>query len=207
MIKIVITDDHPMVATGIQNMLRPYENIEIKGIFSTGKALLDHLQKERPDVLLLDIQLPDQSGEELAPIINTLYPDVHILALTSLNTPFHVRSMLEKGCLGYLTKNTDHRTLVHAIEKVYKGEQYLEPSLKEDLLYSLTKPQRQIKLTRREKEILQLIAAELTTPQIAEQLFLSPKTVDNHRLNLMQKFGVKNSVGLIRTAMRIGLVE
>ncbi len=207
MIRIAIVDDHPMVLTGIQNMLRTYEHIEVTGIYSDGASLLDALEGEQPDVLLLDIQLPEMTGEQLAPVISTRYPSIKLLALTSLDTPFHIRSMFEKGCLGYLLKNTDHKTLVDAIETVYSGEQYLEPSLKEELFHSLTKPQKQVKLTRREKEILQLIGSELTTSQMATQLYLSPKTVENHRLSLMQKFGVKNTAGLIKAAINTGFLE
>lgn len=207
LIRVALTDDHPMVVSGIQNMLRPYQNICVTGAYGSASALLNALPNCCPDVLLLDIQLPDQSGEEIVPVIRALYPQLAILALTSLDTPFHVRSMLEKGCLGYLLKRTDNETLVEAIETVRSGAQYIEPTLKEELLLTLTQPKRQIQLTRREKEILQLIAAEMTTQQIAQALFLSHKTVENHRISLMQKFGTKNVVGLVKAALKMGLVH
>jgi DNA-binding NarL/FixJ family response regulator len=210
MIKVAIIDDHPMVISGIQNMLRGQKNISVAATYGCGKELLEGLKKPRPDVLLLDINLPDKNGNELVPVILKSYPDLKILALTSMDTPFYVKDMMRHGCKGYLLKNTAQEELVNAIETVYKGEEYLEPGMKDQLVQSMLHANKQTgvsSLTRREKEILQLIAMEYSSPEIAEKLFLSLRTVENHRLSLMQKLNVKNMIGLAKVAMGMGLVE
>jgi DNA-binding NarL/FixJ family response regulator len=119
MIKIAITDDHPMVISGISNMLSLYDHIQIIGKYGNGEALLAGLEKAQPDampdVLLLDIQLPDKTGNELMRIISRQYPNVRVLAITSMDTPYHIKDMLKNGCLGYVLKQVEHETLLHAI--------------------------------------------------------------------------------------------
>jgi DNA-binding NarL/FixJ family response regulator len=210
-IKVAITDDHPLVIQGLENLLSGYPQIEVVATYRSGEELLQGLAHTHPDILLLDIQLPDKTGNELARIISKKYPCVKILALTSMETMFHVKDMMQHGCMGYLTKHTEPETLITAIEQVYKGELFLEPHLQKLLLASMTKANVQsaqlTPLTRREKEVLQLIAAEHTSQEIADKLFLSLRTVESHRLSIMQKLGVKNSIGLVKAAMQMGLVE
>lgn len=212
-IKVSVVDDHPLAISGVENMLRPFKHIEIISTYTSGALLLEGLTKVQPDVLLLDILLPDQSGQDLAEIISKTYPKVNILALTSLDAPSHVKGMMRRGCKGYLLKNTDQDTLVTAIEKVYNGEEYIEASLKEQMLHNIIKGKREhlsnpkIVLTEREKEILTLIVNEHTSKEIADKLFLSLRTVEGHRLNLLQKLDAKNTVGLVRIAMQMGLID
>jgi DNA-binding NarL/FixJ family response regulator len=209
-IKIAITDDHPMVVTGIRNMLYYQKHIEVANVYYTGQALLEGLRNEQPDVLLLDIQLPDQNGNELARIISKTYPSVRILAITSMDSIYQLKDMMRSGCSGYLLKTAPKEMLLEAIEKIYAGEEYIEPTLKEQLLNSVLKirqPKTRVAITRREKEILGLIAGGLTSHQIAEQLSLSQRTVENHRFSLMQKLNVRNSMGLARIAMQMGLLD
>src|SRR6185437_13512746 len=154
-IKIAITDDHPMVVNGIKNMLYYYKHIEIGNVYHSGTSLLEGLQREQPDVLLLDIQLPDKSGNELARIISGKYPDIRILAISSMDNTFHIKDMLQHGCLGYIVKTAEASVLIAAIESVYNGEEYIDPSLKEQLLHNLLKTKKQSTistLTIREKE-------------------------------------------------------
>ena len=213
-ISVMITDDHPLAINGIQNILQFYPHIRIIGTYTSGNALLEALEQEQPDVLLLDILLPDITGKDLATMITQRYPSVRILALTSLDAPSHVEGMMRRGCTGYLLKNTDQHTLVAAIEQVHRGEEFMDPSLKEQLLVNMLKLKKQNKdiehtpvLTQREKDILQLIVAEYTSQEIAEKLFISLRTVENHRFNLLQKLDAKNTVGLVKVALRMGLVE
>lgn len=212
-IKVMITDDHPLAISGIENMLRLCKDVEVVGTFNTGKQLLEGLEHEIPDVLLLDILLPDISGKDLAEIIRHQYPQIRILALTSLDAPMHVRNMMKRGCLGYLLKNTDQKTLIDAINEVYNGNEFIEPSLKEQILHNAISGKRHHevapipKLTQREKEILELITAEYTSQEIAAKLYLSLRTVEGHRLNLLQKQDAKNTVGLVKTAMQMGLLD
>ena len=212
-IKIIITDDHPLATNGIVSMLKPYGQFKIINIFHSSKALLEGLAANVPDVLLLDIMLPDQSGRDVAPVIKERFPDVKIIALTSLDAPSMVSGMMRRGCSGYLLKDTNQETLVLAIEEVYKGYEFIEPSLKQKLFENITKfqnskPEKLVhELTQREKEILKLIVEENTTQEIADKLFISFRTVDNHRYSLLQKLDVKNSIGLVKLAIQMGLVS
>jgi len=209
-IRIAITDDHPLVIIGLKQVFSAYGHIEVQATYNLGAALLEGLEREQPDVLLLDIQLPDMPGTELARIISKKYPSVRIIALTSMDNTFHAKTMLQHGCLGYLLKNSDPQVLLQAVEQVHRGEQFIEPSIREELLQNLSRSKKQAaginpQLTRREKEILKLVVAENTNQEIADKLFLSERTVKNHRLSLLHKLNVKNSVGLARIALELGL--
>ncbi len=211
-IKISITDDHPLVISGIKNMLSQYAYIEIIGAYKNGTDLLEDLKKNVPDILLLDIQMPGKTGDEIAGIIQKKYPQVRIIALTGFDTPFYVRSMMQNGCKGYVLKNTDQKTLLKAIDAVYKGEEYIDEGLKEELLNNFLKLKKQKTstspiLTRREKEVLKLIVNEHTSREIAEQLFLSLRTVEKYRLQLLQKLKVKNTAGLVKIALELNLID
>lgn len=208
----MITDDHPLAIAGLQNMLANVSNMEVVATYSTGTALLEGLVLQQPDILLLDVLLPDKKGTELATYIGQAYPRVRIIALTSLDAPIHVRSMMREGCKGYVLKNTDKISLVHAIEQVYKGHEYIEPALKEKMLYNVMHYRKlhagkSPNLTHREKEILKLIVAEHTSQQIADQLFLSLRTVETHRFNLQKKLAVNNTIGLVKAAIQMGLID
>ena len=212
LIKTAIIDNHPMTIHGVQTMLAPYPQIQISAAYTSGKALLDGLEQEQPDVLLLDIMLPDTSGKDLAELISVRFPNIRIIALTSLDAPSHVKSMMRRGCSGYLLKDTDAPTLVYAIEEVYRGREYIEPSIKEQILQNVLKLKKPStgdlpKLTQREKEILTLIAQEYTSQEIAAKLFISLRTVETHRFSLLQKLDAKNIVALVKIAMQMGLAE
>lgn len=213
-IQIAITDDHPMVLEGLQKMLTEVEGIEIQACYKNGQSLLAGLHKMQPDVLLLDIHLPDYVGEDLIPIIVKNFPAIRILAITSVDTTIRVKNLIKKGCLGYLSKNTSADTLIEAIKTVYKGIPYVEEQIKkqllEDMMYikkEIPLSSQQLFLTRREKEVLQLIAKEHSSKEIADALFISINTVEIHRKHLFQKLDVKNLAGLIRKALLLGLIE
>ncbi len=213
-IKVVITDDHPLAISGIQNMISYFPDIQVIGTYTSGDELLASLQNKQPDVLLLDILMPGKTGKDVAEEIMKNYPGIRILVLTSLDAPSHIEGMLRRGCAGYLLKNTDPQTLADAIGEVYRGGQFMDPSLKEQLVKNVLKLQGGDntdfvvpKLTQREREILKLIIEEYTSQEIADKLFVSLRTVDFHRYNLMQKLDVKNTVGLIKVSLRMGLLE
>lgn len=210
-IRVAITDDHPLVINGLRNTLALYDHIEFCGGYTTGGALLEYLNGQQPDVLLLDVQLPDLSGNKLAAMISEQWPEMRILALSAMDSSFHVLDMLQSGCAGYLLKHTDEATLIAAIEQVHSGGQYIDPTLKDVLLESMIKTKRQTRklpmLTQREKEILQLIAAGCTSATISEKLNIALRTVENHRFSIMQKLDVSNTVTLVRLALQMGLVK
>lgn len=212
-IKISIVDDHPMVISGLSNMLKPFAHFEVVKGYLSGQEMLDDLVANEPDVILMDIMIPDVQGPELAKTVNKLYPEIKILAVTSINTPGQMRQMMKNGCSGFLLKNTDQQVLVEAIETIYNGGEYIEGKLKEQFFQNMLRFKEKNEsnngvlptLTRREKEILRLIIQEHTNQQIADKLFISLRTVENHRFNLQQKLNVNNMIGLVKVGIQMGL--
>src|SRR6185312_5797854 len=146
-IRVAIADDHPMVLKGLQHMLAMCSRIELCGTFVNGEDLLKNIEVLSFDVLLLDIQLPGIQGDEIAAIISQQYPDIHILVITNLAQSAYVHKMLGKGASGYLLKNTDVNTLIAAIEAVNKGQQFIDPSLKEALLQDMLNEKKKVQST------------------------------------------------------------
>lgn len=214
-IKIAILDDHQFLITGLVTLLKPYKHIKIASTFTRVEELEKSLSEKLPDVLLLDLLMPEKQGKDLAPELLGRYPALKILVLTSLDNPAIVSTMMRKGCKGYVLKDTEPEALVHAIETVHRGETYIEPAIKEELVQHVTQYKSNLtqktdhvpELSAREKEILRLIAEEYTTKEIAEKLFISYRTAESHRYNLIQKLEVKNTVGLIKVAIQLGLLD
>jgi len=206
MISLAITDDQVIILNGLQKILADVPNISITGIYNSGDELLEGLAKQQPDVLLLDIQMPGKTGIELAAIITKTYKQIKIIALTNIDVIAQIKKILQLGVMGYLLKDASPETIVSAIETVYAGDQYIQEELKQQLLKSLSSPNSRQIVTRREKEILQLIVDEFTNQEIADKLYLSLRTVENHRNNLLQKLEVKNTAGLVKVAIQDGLV-
>jgi len=210
-IKIAIADDHPLVISGLHYALTNSTDMEITGSYSNGIELLKGLSNTHPDVLLLDIHMPGQTGDNLAEIISEQYPDIKILALTNQDNVYYVKNMFRKGAKGYILKTTMEPILLDAIRKVYVGEQYLDPVLKEKVLQDALRTKKNNlanpMLSTREKEVLQYIALDLTSQEIADKLFLSKRTVESHRLTLFMKLGVKNMAGLVKKGIQMGLID
>lgn len=212
-IKVSITDDHHMVIEGLLNVLKLFDRIEVIATYNSAGALLEGLQTQVPDVLLLDVQLPDKQGYEIAKDLVTRYPQMRILILSGVDSHYYIQDMIKQGCSGYLLKSTTDRDLLAmAIQKVYEGETFLDPSIKEALLLGMLKGKKlkesiQPKITVREKEVLQLIVQEFDNHEIARKLFISLRTAENHRYNLLQKLDAKNTVGLVKAAIKMGLLE
>ncbi|MDP5169486.1 MAG: response regulator transcription factor [Bacteroidia bacterium] len=212
MIDIAITDDHLLIINGIKDLLANVPHFRFAGAFASVEETRKGLAASQPDVLLLDINLPDGDGIQLCRELTREYPRLKVLALTTYNQTVLVKNMMKNRASGYLLKNTSLNELKEAIETVYRGEKYLQPEIREALLRdSIGDPTPgnhfRPKLTRREKEVLQLIVDELTTQEIADRLFLSPKTVESHRLNLLQKLGVRNTAGIVKAAFTQGLLD
>lgn len=211
-IRISIADDHPLVITGIQNMLDTQPGIRILGAYPDGTALMKGLETDGlPDVLLLDIQMPGKTGDELAPLILKKYPELKILMLTNFDSTLHVQNMLRHGVLGYLLKTTDKETLFRAIETVNRGEEFLQKSMKDKISRVGNRIKREVStksnLTTREIEILQCIVDGCSSQEIANKLFLSVRTVDNYRFNILLKMDARNIAVLVRKALEMGLVR
>lgn len=208
--RVVILDDHPLILNGLQNIISKYDDIEIVGTYLSGKDLLKELNKKQPDIAILDISMPDQTGDEVARIVYQQYPKITMLALTNLDNIYYVKSMLQQGVLGYILKSASEEILIQAIRVINKGGQFLDPLIKSRLQHDKISIARQAAhgtvLTRREKDVLKLLAENFTSQEIADKLFLSKRTIDSHRLNLLLKLEVKNTAALIKKCIDMGLL-
>ncbi|UGU17408.1 response regulator transcription factor [Sinomicrobium kalidii] len=207
MIQVFITDDHPIVLEGIKNLLSTRDEIVLAGIFQNSKDTLEALANDLPDLLLLDINLPDISGIELTKQIRDTYPELKIIVLSVHNEKAVIGSVLQNGANGYVLKNSIGDEIIQAIHQVLDGITYMCRQTREiyhnqDSNGLDTIP----KITRREKEILQLVTEGYTSSQIAEKLFISPHTVETHRKNLMEKFDVNNMTAIIKYATEFKLL-
>jgi DNA-binding NarL/FixJ family response regulator len=206
MIKIVITDDHPIVTQGLQHLLSMEKNISIEKILSSGQELMQWLPENSIDVLLLDIYLNDANGMDLCAKISELYPEIGIIAISGQDEAIVISQMLQNGALGYVLKNAESHEIIEAINQVYFGQKYLCRRTRE-ALEKLDNSLNEIpKITRREKEVLKLIAEGLTTTEIATKLYISPHTVESHRKNLMEKFHVKSTASVLNKVKDLGLI-
>lgn len=202
--KIFITDDHYMIVEGIRSLLQHEAGVEWMGHAMTAASCLAFLRQQQPDVILMDISLPDMSGIDLCKTVKENYPGVHIVGLSSFNQQSFIQKMLDNGASGYTLKNATRDELIEAIEAVMEGRIYLSHDA--SVTMKSNKDARLPVITRREKEVLVLIAEGLTNNQIAEKLFISTTTVDTHRKNLLTKFEAKNTATLIKMAVQMQFI-
>ena len=202
-IKVFVVDDHYMVIEGIQSLLKNEDDIEWMGHATNGTSCLAFLKQHLPDIILMDVNLPDISGIELCKQVKQLYPSVFILGLSTFNQQPIIRNMLENGAAGYVLKNATREELMEAMKTVLSGKPYLSF----DVALSIRKTDDELPIiTRREKEILFLVGDGLTNAEIAEKLFISIPTVNTHRKSLLNKFNVNNTASLIRLAAKLNLI-
>ena len=211
MIRLLLIDDHPIITQGIQNASAIEEDIQVAGIALNAEEAINWLAENETDIAILDIDLPDMDGIDLCKIIHKKYPAVKIIGLTTYGQVSFITGMLRNGAMGYLYKNTSETELIKAVRTVYKGEQYLSQEVNEKLIDKASRitPKRESfipVLTRREKEILELIIAEHTTQEIAKLLHLSVSTIETHRMSLCAKLGARNMAGVVKNAIKFGLV-
>ncbi|MDO7846573.1 response regulator transcription factor [Hymenobacter sp. M29] len=204
-IHVLIVDDHAMVREGLKALLQPLEYVAVVGVAATGAEGLAAARQLRPDVLLLDINLPDISGLDVCQTLSAELPNLKIVALTTFNEKLYVTRMMQAGAAGYVLKNALPEELAEAITKVYAGKKYFSDDVQHLLLETPTAPAAPL-LTRREKEVLAAIADGHTSQHIADNLHVSLLTIETHRRNLLTKFGVNNTALLIRQAAQLGLL-
>lgn len=204
-IKLFIVDDHYLVIEGIRSLLQNEHDIEWTGHAMNAESCMAFLQRQQPDLILMDISLPDKSGIDLCREVKLKYPKIRILGLSTYNQRSYVEKMLKNGANGYLLKNAGKEELLKGIATAMERKVYLS----HDAAISLRSRDNNTTpiLTRREKEVLELIAAGHTNPDIAEKLFISTTTVDTHRKNLLLKFEVKNVAALISRASKAGYIN
>lgn len=212
-IKLIIVDDHKLFLDGVVSLLKDYPKIAIEACASDGEQALNLLQKNSDiDVLITDISMPNLNGEELCKEVKKRYPHVQILALSMHSDSKSIKRIIKNGATGYILKNTGTDELIEAIEHVSAGQTYFSESVKNNVMAGMAGTEesdenQRVRLTKREVEILKLIAAEYTTNQIADTLFISLHTVESHRKNIMRKTKAKNMAGLIKYAVKNGIAE
>jgi DNA-binding NarL/FixJ family response regulator len=208
-IRVFIVDDHLLVLQGLNLLLKDENAISICGTSQSGEEALEKLKKLDCEVVLMDINLPGINGIETCKKLKEQYPNIAVIGL-SMNTEVSLmKLMLKHGASGYLLKNADKNELLKAIRTVHAGDRYLsDDSI--DLLSGQAKGGNESALpplSRREKEVLQLIVNEHTTQEIADKLFISFATVETHRHNLLLKLSARNTAGLVRMAVEYGLLD
>lgn len=215
-IRLLLADDHKIIRDGIVALLEDVEHIEIVGEAKNGRELIAQLIDNPADVVLMDINMPIMGGIEATEEITKRFPEVRILALSMYNEKSFITKMLHAGAAGYVLKNVGKEELVLAIETVRQGKSYFSEEVSMAMMSSFMskKPSNapvtfspEITLTKREIEVLRLIAQEMTNSEIADKIFVSPRTVDTHRRNLLQKIGAKNTAGLVRYALTSGILD
>ena len=205
MIKIFIIDDHQLIIEGIHALLEGEKEIEWLGSAKAPDELMAFLKKKQPDVLLMDINLPQKNGLELCKEVKQKYPAIHIIGLSTTDQQSVIRKMLENGASGYLLKDALKNEIITAIETVVKGKSYVNYSVSEILKNKLVNLELPM-LTRREKEVLELISEGFTNQEVADKLFLDITTIKSHRKNMLTKYGVKNTAALVKLAITHNLI-
>lgn len=211
-IKLFIVDDHQMMIDGIVSLLKDEKKFEITGTALNGMEALKKIEKNFPDILLTDVSMPEMGGIELCKEIKQKFSTIKVLVLTMYNDREIVNEILQAGANGYILKNTGKQELLEALESLNRNDAYYSSEVVNALIENMKNPikEKQIyssDLTEREIEIVRLIVKEFSSAEIAEKLFISPRTVETHRKNILRKTGVKNIVGLIKYAYDNKLVE
>ncbi len=210
MINILLTDDHALVRTGIRRLLEDSGEVNIVGEADCGESSLKLAQELKPDVILMDVNMPGIGGVEACRRILQRNPAQKIIVLTIHNEQTFPKRMLEIGAKGYLTKECGVEEMLAAIRQVYHGGAYIAPSIAQQLALSLLPGNESNpidRLSRREFQVMLMISHGLTNAEISEKLCLSPKTISTYRLRLLEKLGAQNEVDLIKIAVEQGMVE
>lgn len=210
---IYITDDHKIVTEGISSFLIGNEKYELTGTFLNGTDLLNNLKKKQPDILILDIKLPGLNGIQLSKIISNDYPSVKIIFLSSNTDEETINEAIKAGGVGFLSKDVTEQEFILALDKITNGENYYSNGVQQTLFNSFTKNVKTDAeyhddiLTDREIEVIKLIADGLSYKEIAERIFISTKTVETHKKNIMKKLELKTTVDIVKYAILNGIVS
>ncbi len=219
-IKIHLADDHQVLIDGLLAVLRLEQKFEVVGFSLNGNALLERIQENKADVLIMDINMPERDGIEVLREFNEKGYPCKVIILSSYEDVKLIKEVLKLGAHGFLAKNCAGENIAEAIETVYKGEKYFSDSIRDKILGAFSGVKTEVaestdkyflgaidSITDRELEILKLIAQECSGQEIGDRLGISKNTVESHRKNLIKKLKVKNSIGLVKLAMRYNLVN
>lgn len=211
-IRVLIVDDHTIVRTGLRLLLEAEDDISVVGEALNGLEAIKMVEMHHPDVVLMDIAMPEMDGLEATRQIKARWPEVKVLILTMHRSDEYFFEVLKAGASGYILKGAETSDLIHAVRVVGRGEVFLYPALAQMLIDNFLKTTRWEEgtgslLSRREKEILRLICEGCSTKEIADKLVVSLSTVHTHRSNIMEKLGVNNQHELIQYARQSGLIQ
>ncbi|MEZ4770748.1 MAG: response regulator transcription factor [Caldilineales bacterium] len=213
MIRVYLVDDHAVLRDGLRYLLEAQQDITVVGDTGTGREALVEVQKHKPDVVVMDVAMPDLNGIDATAQILDNNPDIRVIILSMQGTAEHVFRALQAGAQGYLLKESAGRVLVDAVRSVHSGGRYLSTgiteTLVEDYLHQRTAaPERSPleRLSRREREVLQLVVEGRSSAEIGEMLSLSPRTVDTYRSRLMQKLEIGDMPSLVKFAIQHGII-
>jgi DNA-binding NarL/FixJ family response regulator len=213
-INIVLVDDHQVVRDGVKSLLSEFQDVKIIGEADSAQSLFQVLNSSLlPDVIILDINLPDQSGIELTRQLKQKFPSIKVLILTMYNSEEYIFNAIKAGASGYLPKTATRAELIGAVRQAAQGNEYFAGTISNIILKSYIRQAKQDnetsdqKLTPRETEILRLFAGGRSNPEIADELFISVRTVESHKNHIMQKFELKTTVDLIKFAIRSKIIE
>ncbi len=215
-IRILLADDHALVRSGLIRLLEPNKDILVVGEAEDGEETIRKTKELKPDVVVIDLSMPKINGIEAAKIIRKDCPESRVLVLTMHENEEYVYQIFRSGANGYILKNANRNEITTAIRAVAKGERFFSPRVSEIMVegYLRKAEEREkatdssdIELTTREREVLSLIAEGFNNQQIADKLFISPRTVDTHRTNIMQKLDIHDSANLVKYALEHGFGE
>lgn len=213
-IKVLIADDHQLFAKLISTLLISAKGVDIVGIAPDGEKAIEIIENGNVDILLLDINMPKMDGLQTMKRLVERHPNLKIIILSSHNEAWLIQKTLKSGASGYLTKSAEDQEVLEAIMTVHKGGSYCSKDSLQSIVDNITNKKPEIdqsdlykSLTKREKEVLQLITKEYNSNEIGDRLNISSRTVETHRKNILQKLGVKNTVGLMKVAMKANLID
>ena len=213
---VLIVDDHPLFRDGLKAMLERDRRFAVAGEAGNGKEGLEMAAALQPDIAIVDISLPDITGINLTRDIRKKFPDIHIIIVSMHSKIDYITEAFQAGATGYVSKDSASDMLLQGLEKVSRGEFFIDSSLSHKVIERLTNlPIREAKvssddynsLTAREQEVMRMLAEGSSPREIASRLYISPKTVENHRANIMRKLNLKGAMELVRYAARIGLID